>query len=71
MIVGVMKDEKLKLRILHDSDELGSVGRKNSKPSIGSHGHAGGMRPCQTRKTPTDLSARDREDRGCGEGVGL
>ena len=27
-------------------------GRKNSKPNIGSHGHAGGTRPGQTRKTP-------------------
>jgi hypothetical protein len=34
---------------------LGSAGRKNSKPSIGSHGHAGGTRPGQTRKTPKDL----------------
>ncbi len=50
------------------------MGRNNSKPSIGtigSHGHAEGTRPDQTRKTPKDLSAREREERGCGEGVGL
>jgi hypothetical protein len=44
MIVGAMKDYKLKLRILHTLDTLGSVGRKNSKPNLlsivthGSHG---------------------------------
>ncbi len=47
------------------------MGRNNSKPSIGSHGHAGGTRPGQTLKTPKDLSAREREERGRGEGVGL
>jgi hypothetical protein len=48
MIVGAMKDQKLKLRILQE-------GRKNSTPSIGCHGHAGGTRSDQTRKTPKDL----------------
>ena len=35
------------------------------------HGHAGGTRPGQTRKTPKDLSAHESEDRGRGESVGL
>ena len=47
------------------------MGRKNSKTSIGSLGHTGGTRPGQTRKTTKNLSTHDREDRGCGEGVGL
>ncbi len=47
------------------------MGRNNSKPSIRSHGHAGGTRPGQTCKTPKDLSTREREERGRGEGVGL
>ena len=47
------------------------MGRQNSKPSIGSHGHTGGTSPVQTHKTPKDLSAREREERGCGEGVEL
>ena len=42
----------------------------NSKPS-GSSGHVGGTRPGQTRKKPKDLSAREREERGCGEGGGV
>ena len=29
------------------------------------------MCPGQTRKTTKNLSAHDREERGCGEGVGL
>ena len=53
------------------SHTLGYVGRKNSKSSIGSHGHAGGTRPGQTRKTPKDLSTREIEESGSGEGVGL
>jgi hypothetical protein len=60
-----------KRRDLNASHTLGCTGRNNSKPSIGSHGHAGGTSPGQTRKTPKDLSAREREDRGRGEGVGL
>ena len=71
MSAGMMKDYKLKLRNLHTSHTLGCAGRKNSKTSIGSHGHAGGTRPGQTRKTPKDLSAHEREERGRGEGVGL
>jgi len=50
------------------------VGRRNSKPNIGSHythGHGGGTMTDQTWKTPKDLSVHDREERGCGEGVGL
>ena len=49
------------------------MGRNNiSDPSSsGSSGHAGGTRPGQTRKKPTDLSVREREERGCGEGGGL
>ena len=47
------------------------MGRLNSNHSIGSHGHTGGARPDQTFKTPKDLSEREREDRGRGEGVGL
>jgi hypothetical protein len=47
------------------------VGRKNSKTSIGSDGHTGDTRPVQTRKTTKNLSTHDREERGCGEGVGL
>ena len=64
MIVGAMKDQKLKLRILQE-------GRKNSTPSIGCHGHAGGTRPGQTRKTPKDLRAHESEECGRGESVGL
>ncbi len=39
--------------------------------SIVCHGHAGGTRPVQTRKTPKDLSAHESEERGRGESVGL
>ena len=42
------------------------MGRNNSKPSIGSHGHTGGMSPGQTCKTPKDLSARDVRSVGVG-----
>ena len=59
------------MRYLNDSNTLGRAGRNNSKPSCGSSGHAGGTRPGQTRKKPKDLSAREREERGRGEGVGL
>jgi hypothetical protein len=55
MIVGAMKDQKLKLRILQE-------GRKNSTPSIGCHGHAGGTRPGQTCKTPKDLSVHESSE---------
>ncbi len=37
--------------------------------SSGSGGHTGGTRPGQTWKKPKDLSEREREERGCGEGV--
>ena len=46
-------------------------GRKNSKPNIGSHGHAGGTRPGKKRKTPKNLSAHESEERGREESVGL
>ena len=46
-------------------------GRNNSKPSSGSGGHVGGMRPGQTRKKPKDHSTREREECGCGEGGGV
>ena len=46
-------------------------GRKNSKPNIGSHGHAGGTRPGEKRKTPKNLSAHESEERGREESVGL
>ncbi len=59
------------MRILHISHTLGCAGRKNSTTSIGCHGHAGGTRPDQTRKTPKDLSAHEIEERGHGESVGL
>jgi hypothetical protein len=58
------------MRILHTSHTLGSTGRKNSNPSIGSHDHVGGTRSGQTRKTPKDLSAHESEDHGSGESVG-
>ena len=41
-----------------------NAGRKNSKANIGIHGHAGGTRPGQTRKTPKNLSAHESEERG-------
>ncbi len=46
-------------------------GRKNSKPNIGIHGHAGGTRPGETRKTPKNLSTHESEERGREESVGL
>ena len=50
---------------------LGCAGRKNSKPSIGSHGHTGGTRPDKIHKGPKDLSVHESEECGCGESVGL
>ena len=47
------------------------MGRDSSKTSIGSNGHTGGTRPDQMCKTPKDLSAREREECVCGQGVGL
>ena len=61
----------LKRRDLNASYTLGCAGRNNSKTSSGSSGHAGGTRPGQTRKKPKNLSARDREERGRGEGGGV
>ena len=58
------------MKSLHVSHTLGFVGRKNSKSSIGSHGHTGGTSPGQTHKTPKDLSTHAIEDRGHGESVG-
>ena len=48
-----------------------NTGRKNSKPNIGIHGHTGGTRPDQTRKTPKNLSAHESEERGREESVGF
>ena len=45
-------------------------GRKNSKPYIGSHSHAGGARPGEKRTTPKNLSAHESEERGREESVG-
>jgi hypothetical protein len=59
------------VRILHSSYTLGFAGRKNSTPSLVCHGHAGGTRSGQTRKTPKDLSAHESEKRGRGESVGF
>ena len=50
---------------------MGCEGRQNGKTSRGSSGHAGGTRPGQTHKKPKDLSVREGEDRGSGEGVGV
>ena len=47
------------------------MGKKNGKSRSGSSGHVGGTRPAQTRKKPKDLSAREREERGRGEGGGV
>ena len=44
------------------------MGRNNSKSSNRSSGHSGDTRPGQTRKKTKDLSTRDREDGGRGEG---
>ena len=71
MGVGIMRDSTLKRRDLNVSYTLGHTGRNNSNTSIGSHGHVGGTSPVQTWKTPKDLSTREREECGCGEGVGL
>ena len=60
-----------KTRKLRVSDTLGCTGKKDSTSSIVCHGHVGGTRPDQTRKTPKDLSAHESEERGRGESVGL
>ena len=39
--------------------------------SSGFSGHDGGTRPGQTHKKPQDLSAREREECGRGEGEGV
>jgi hypothetical protein len=62
----IAKTEESKLLVT-----LGCVGRKNSKHNIGIHGHAGGTRPGQTRKTPKNLSANESEERGREESVDL
>ncbi len=43
----------------------------DSNSCIGSSGHTGGTRSGQTRKKPKDLSEREREERGRGEGGGV
>ncbi len=60
----------LKRRDLNDSPTLCCEGRTNSKPNSGSSGHAGGTTPGQAHKKPKDLSVREREECGRGEGVG-
>ena len=50
---------------------MGYTGRKNGNPCIGSSGLPGGMRPGQTRKKPKDLSTREGEEIGSGEGEGV
>ena len=47
------------------------MGKKNGNPSRGSSGPAGGTRPGQTHKKPKDLSTREREECGRGEGEGV
>jgi hypothetical protein len=59
-----------KRRDLNVSYTLGSVGRNNSKLSIGSSGHTGGTRSGQTWKKPEDLSTREGEECGGGGGGG-
>jgi hypothetical protein len=44
------------------------AGRNNSKSSSGSSGHTGGTRPGQTCQKPKDLSGREGEECGRGEG---
>ena len=46
-------------------------GRKNSKSNIGSHGHTGGTRSGEKRKTPKNLSVHESEESGREESVGL
>ena len=46
-------------------------GRKNSKPNIGNHGHVGGTRSDEKRKTPKNLSSHESEECGREESVGL
>ena len=58
-------------RDLNSSHTLGCTGRNNSKSSSGSSDHAEGTRSGQTRKKPKDLSTREREERGRGEGGGV
>jgi hypothetical protein len=71
MDVSITRDYTLKRRDLNPSDTLGYTGINNSKPSSGTIGDTGGTRPGQTRKIPKDLSVREREHRGCGEGGGV
>ena len=71
MGVGKIRGLTLKRRDLNVSHTRGCAGRNNKKSSFGSSGVARGTRPGQTRKKPEDLSEREREDRGCGEGGGV
>ena len=48
-----------------------NVGRKNSKPNIEIHGHAGDTIPGQTLETPKNLSVHESEECGSEESVGL
>ena len=47
------------------------MSRNNSNPSSGSSGHPGVTSPGLTHKKPQDLSAREREEHGRGEGGGV
>ena len=59
------------MRDLNSPHTLGCVGRNNSKSRRGSIGHDRDTRPGQTRKKPKDLSPREREEGGRGEGGGV
>jgi hypothetical protein len=61
----------LKRRDLSTVHTLGYSGRNSSKTSTVSSGHVGDTRPGQTHKKPKDLSTREGEERGCGEGGGV
>ena len=47
------------------------MGRNNCTRSSGTSGHTGGTKSGQTWKKPKDLSTREREECGCGEGGGV
>ena len=62
---------KLCLFIIRGKERTKENGRKNGKTSSGSSGQSGGTSPGQTRKKPKDLSVRERDECGCGEGEGV
>jgi hypothetical protein len=57
--------------VVSDAATVKAAGRNNSKSSSRSTGHARGTRTGQTRKKPKDLSVREGEERGRGEGGGV